>query len=46
MLPYNAFADTNMQGLARISQKYLPLQTDYTYPNSSGEGVDVYVIDT
>ncbi|KAG2173169.1 hypothetical protein INT43_004543, partial [Umbelopsis isabellina] len=33
-------------GLARISQKYLPLQTDYTYPNSSGEGVDVYVIDT
>ncbi|KAH8552513.1 peptidase S8/S53 domain-containing protein [Umbelopsis sp. PMI_123] len=33
-------------GLARISQKYLPLQTDYSYPESAGDGVDVYVIDT
>ncbi|CAO3673240.1 unnamed protein product [Umbelopsis ramanniana] len=33
-------------GLARISQKYLPLRTDYSYPEGAGEGIDVYVIDT
>ncbi|KAG2177491.1 hypothetical protein INT44_008002, partial [Umbelopsis vinacea] len=33
-------------GLARISQKYLPLRTDYSYPESAGEGIVAYVIDT
>ncbi|KAG9064101.1 serine protease [Linnemannia hyalina] len=33
-------------GLPRVSQRTLPLSSDYLYPNSAGEGVDVYVIDT
>ncbi|KAF9137176.1 serine protease [Mortierella sp. GBA39] len=33
-------------GLPRVSQRTLPLQADYRYPNSAGQGVDVYVIDT
>ncbi|KAK3807848.1 MAG: peptidase S8/S53 domain-containing protein [Benniella sp.] len=33
-------------GLPRVSQRNLPLSTDYNYPNAAGEGVDVYVIDT
>ncbi|KAG0252656.1 serine protease [Actinomortierella ambigua] len=33
-------------GLPRVSQRRLPLNTDYMYPNQAGEGVDVYVIDT
>lgn len=33
-------------GLDRIDQKNLPLDTSYTYPESSGQGVTAYVIDT
>ncbi|KAF8932084.1 serine protease [Haplosporangium gracile] len=33
-------------GLPRVSQRTLPLSTDYLYPNSAGQGIDVYVIDT
>ncbi|KAF9351802.1 hypothetical protein BGX34_000365 [Mortierella sp. NVP85] len=33
-------------GLPRVSQRNLPLSTDYNYPNAAGEGVDVYIIDT
>ncbi|KAF9547241.1 serine protease [Mortierella hygrophila] len=33
-------------GLPRVSQRTLPLHTDYLYPNSAGQGVDIYVIDT
>ncbi|KAF9421668.1 hypothetical protein BGZ94_008765 [Podila epigama] len=33
-------------GLPRVSQRNLPLNADYNYPNSAGQGVDVYVIDT
>ncbi|KAI8599229.1 peptidase S8/S53 domain-containing protein [Dissophora ornata] len=33
-------------GLPRVSQRHLPLSTDYNYPNSAGQGVDVYIIDT
>ncbi|KAF9900505.1 hypothetical protein EC991_007225 [Linnemannia zychae] len=33
-------------GLPRVSQRNLPLRADYNYPNSAGQGVDVYVIDT
>lgn len=33
-------------GLDRISQPSLPLNNMYTYPDSAGAGVDVYVIDT
>ncbi|CAO3574416.1 unnamed protein product [Mortierella alpina] len=33
-------------GLPRVSQRNLPLKSDYNYPVSAGEGVDVYVIDT
>ncbi|KAI1315568.1 hypothetical protein EDD11_000642 [Mortierella claussenii] len=33
-------------GLPRVSQRNLPLSTDYNYPNTAGQGVDVYVIDT
>ncbi|KAG0044640.1 hypothetical protein BGZ83_010144 [Gryganskiella cystojenkinii] len=33
-------------GLPRVSQRNLPLRTDYNYPNAAGQGVDVYVIDT
>ncbi|KAG0284453.1 hypothetical protein BGZ96_011184 [Linnemannia gamsii] len=32
--------------LPRVSQRNLPLQADYHYPNSAGQGVDVYIIDT
>ena len=35
-----------LKGLPRVSQRNLPLKTDYDYPNAAGEGVDVYVIDT
>ncbi|KAF9942304.1 hypothetical protein BGZ67_002326 [Mortierella alpina] len=33
-------------GLPRVSQRNLPLKSDYNYPTSAGAGVDVYVIDT
>ncbi|RKP27247.1 peptidase S8/S53 domain-containing protein, partial [Syncephalis pseudoplumigaleata] len=33
-------------GLNRIDQKRLPLDKQYVYPKSAGEGVNVYVIDT
>ncbi|KAF9570924.1 serine protease [Mortierella alpina] len=33
-------------GLPRVSQRNLPLKSDYNYPTSAGEGIDVYVIDT
>ncbi|KAG0276541.1 hypothetical protein BGZ95_007405 [Linnemannia exigua] len=33
-------------GLPRVSQRNLPLKADYNYPNSAGQGIDVYVIDT
>lgn len=33
-------------GLPRVSQRALPLRADYLYPNSAGQGIDVYVIDT
>ncbi|MEU3946340.1 S8 family peptidase [Streptomyces sp. NPDC029526] len=33
-------------GLDRIDQQNLPLDNSYTYPDSAGEGVTAYVIDT
>ncbi|KUO04473.1 S8 family serine peptidase [Streptomyces caeruleatus] len=33
-------------GLDRIDQKALPLNSSYTYPDSAGQGVTAYVIDT
>ncbi|WP_431034087.1 S8 family peptidase [Streptomyces sp. P6-2-1] len=33
-------------GLDRIDQKSLPLNGSYTYPDSAGQGVTAYVIDT
>ncbi|RHZ75560.1 hypothetical protein Glove_212g25 [Diversispora epigaea] len=33
-------------GLDRIDQRYLPLTKTYSYPESAGKDVDVYVIDT
>ncbi|KAJ3351396.1 hypothetical protein GGF32_004291 [Allomyces javanicus] len=33
-------------GLVRISQRALDLTKPYTYPDSAGAGVDVYVVDT
>lgn len=33
-------------GLDRIDQRALPLNNSYTYPDSAGEGVTAYVIDT
>ncbi|GHH50407.1 S8 family peptidase [Streptomyces candidus] len=33
-------------GLDRIDQRALPLDRSYTYPDSAGEGVTAYVIDT
>ncbi|MGX9918424.1 S8 family peptidase [Streptomyces sp. NPDC002248] len=33
-------------GLDRIDQKNLPLSRSYTYPDSAGQGVTAYVIDT
>lgn len=33
-------------GLDRIDQKALPLNSSYTYPDTAGEGVTAYVIDT
>ncbi|MEG8276723.1 S8 family peptidase [Streptomyces sp. AHA2] len=33
-------------GLDRIDQRNLPLNNAYTYPDSAGEGVTAYVIDT
>ncbi|WP_078843558.1 S8 family peptidase [Streptomyces albus] len=33
-------------GLDRIDQRELPLDSGYTYPDSAGEGVTAYVIDT
>ncbi|KAF9910832.1 Secreted subtilisin-like serine protease sub4 [Lobosporangium transversale] len=47
--PKNAYMiqqDAPSWGLPRVSQRKLPLSADYHYPNSAGEGVDVYVIDT
>ncbi|WP_052851536.1 S8 family peptidase [Streptomyces avicenniae] len=33
-------------GLDRIDQPYLPLDDSFTYPDSAGEGVTAYIIDT
>ncbi|NBE53898.1 S8 family serine peptidase [Streptomyces sp. YC537] len=33
-------------GLDRVDQKALPLDQKYTYPDSAGEGVTAYIIDT
>ncbi|KAJ3100800.1 serine protease [Phlyctochytrium planicorne] len=33
-------------GLKRIASRDLPLPKDYTYPESAGEGVDAYIVDT
>ncbi|KAF9435630.1 hypothetical protein BGZ76_005861 [Entomortierella beljakovae] len=33
-------------GLCRVSQRSLPISSEYQYPSASGEGVDAYVIDT
>ncbi len=33
-------------GLDRIDQRNLPLNSSYTYPDTAGEGVTAYVIDT
>ncbi|OON74396.1 S8 family serine peptidase [Streptomyces tsukubensis] len=33
-------------GLDRIDQKQLPLNQSYTYPDSAGQGVTAYIIDT
>ncbi|MFD5030211.1 S8 family serine peptidase [Streptomyces sp. NPDC058405] len=33
-------------GLDRIDQKNLPLDSRYTYPDSAGQGVTAYIIDT
>ncbi|MGK5497596.1 S8 family peptidase [Streptomyces sp. URMC 125] len=33
-------------GLDRIDQRSLPLDSRYTYPDSAGEGVTAYIIDT
>ncbi|KAJ3060037.1 hypothetical protein HDU98_003967 [Podochytrium sp. JEL0797] len=33
-------------GLERIGSRTLPLPKQYTYPDSAGEGVDAYIIDT
>ncbi|WP_217167686.1 S8 family peptidase [Streptomyces sp. AC512_CC834] len=33
-------------GLDRLDQQNLPLDDSYTYPNSAGQGVTAYVIDT
>lgn len=33
-------------GLDRIDQPVLPLDEQYTYPSSAGDGVSVYIIDT
>ncbi|MCZ7458192.1 S8 family peptidase [Streptomyces sp. WMMC940] len=33
-------------GLDRIDQRALPLDQSYTYPDSAGEGVTAYIIDT
>jgi len=33
-------------GLDRIDQSHLPLNSMYSYENSAGKGIDVYVIDT
>lgn len=33
-------------GLDRIDQKNLPLNRSYTYPDSAGQGVTAYIIDT
>jgi subtilisin family serine protease len=33
-------------GLKRIGSRDLPLPSDYTYPDSAGEGVDAYIVDT
>ncbi|KAG0290904.1 hypothetical protein BGZ98_003250 [Dissophora globulifera] len=47
--PNNAYMiqhDAGSWGLPRVSQRNLPLSTDYLYPNAAGEGVDVYIVDT
>lgn len=44
-----ASAETQLNatwGLDRIDQAVLPLDEQYTYPASAGEGVSVYIIDT
>ncbi|RII15910.1 Extracellular serine proteinase precursor [Streptomyces sp. YIM 130001] len=39
-------ADPPSWGLDRIDQPALPLDSSYTYPDSAGEGVTAYIIDT
>ncbi|KAJ3172325.1 subtilisin-like serine protease [Geranomyces variabilis] len=34
------------QNLDRVDQKRLPLDGGYTYPDSAGKGVDIYIVDT
>ncbi|KAI8379322.1 peptidase S8/S53 domain-containing protein [Radiomyces spectabilis] len=33
-------------GLARIAQRNLPLGSTFTYPDTAGEGVDIYIVDS
>lgn len=39
-------SDPPSWGLDRIDQKTLPLNARYTYPDSAGQGVTAYIIDT
>ncbi|KAJ3162825.1 hypothetical protein HDU86_003799 [Geranomyces michiganensis] len=32
--------------MCKIDQKRLPLDGGYTYPDSAGAGVDIYIVDT
>lgn len=39
-------ADPPAWGLDRIDQRMLPLDQSYTYPDSAGAGVNVYIVDS